>query len=481
MDMHDEAELISPESINVEVASTRTALTTLDGSSQPKPANAQLANRKRSSHLNHSLNENDLQQPRLKRPDLAECESDLDQITESNEDLTYRDTKASQFKKNALHKSKRSIKTLEQTLKNSKSIEKWLDKVSTEETMSYRKQQAKLAAKEALANAHSTANHLDLNIDLKTNLKLAEKIKNLIDLNTISVDLTEQQMNRTVQKFILPNSEDKPVLKWLIADRNFSLSLVKPCLNDQSQSFVLSPANLNITVLEEKDLNDSIESLDEQIYFKFDPPSGRLLLQTQKIEFVLTREKELYEQRTLNNSLSKEKLDEFRFKYVENANFVGAQCFMGMVKRKTSSLSSKQSGSSVSEPAEVSCADLSDKLFACFLSNYSCELSEYFLDSVDTIDTFGFVRKHCDRSLSFVTLENEGMTNGSNASSNNSSMSAPNLRVAHVKFGFKLDKWPAASGFTFAQRLSSVLGKKLVNTLDISTCLIVPGKFGVFK
>jgi hypothetical protein len=501
MDMDSEGGLISPESINVEIASTKTALSNLID--QANTNTTQLANRKRSSHLNHSLNESDLPRKKYQSSDANDCESDLEQIAENNlsheeeEEANPGDSQKLQFKKsNALHKSKRSIKTIEQTLKNSKSIEKWLDKVSNEEaattTLSYRKQQMKLAAREAIA-VQSTGNHLDLNVDLKTNLKLAENVKKLIELNAIAVSLAETQMSETIQKFMLPNSEDKAMLKWLISDQNFAVTLLKPCLNEQAQSFIITPTNLNITVVDqEKDkLNDSLDTLDEQSYFKFNPQNGRLIIQTQKIERVLGREKELAEQQSLSNNLSKEKLDEFRAKYIETPNFVGAQCFMSMAKRKSSSLQKKSASSLLAEPVEVSYSDLSEKLFACFLSNYSCELSEYFLDSAETIDTFGFVRKHYsqemagDKSFSFVTLENEtaaASSSSTNAGSSNSSMTAPNLKVTNVRFGFRLDKWPAAQsgGFTFVQRLSNVLSKKLLNTLDISTCLIVTGNLDDF-
>jgi hypothetical protein len=469
-------ELIHPASVNIELTS---------GLNPKQPS--QLSSRKRSNQLNHSLNETDLVKKRTAGlcsdavAAMEECESE-----DNNEEVA-----------SSLHKSKRSIRNIEQTVKSSKSIEQWLDKAAAannDETISFRRQQMKQTAKEVL-----NATRSDLNVDLKTNLKLATAVKRLVELNTSVADLAEGQLADTVNKFIVPsNSEDKPLLKWLITDRNLDVSLCRPCLSEQMQRFILTPANLNVSTGDETETEDS---MDDQTYLRFSPATGRLSLQVAKIEHVLTREKQLCEQQSLSNSKSKEQLAEFRAKYVENANFVGAQCLLSFAKRKNSSSSLKSSPITDLMSVDLGYAELGEKLFACFLSNYSCELSEYFLDSVDSIDTFGFVRKHytqhqlvddgtdsggCvsastgDKSFSFVTMENElavseRSTNGT--SSNNSSMSGGCLRVSNVRFGFRLDRWPVAAGFDFVQRLSvgSGLAKKVVNALDLTACLLVTG------
>ena len=361
---------------------------------------------------------------------------------------------------------------------------------ATEETMSYRKKQLNML-KEAAVNS----SQLDLNIDLKTNLKLADQVKRLIDLDTNGLDLCEKQMNDCIHKFIMPNNDDKTLLKWLLGDGNFRAHLQRPCTTDAMLKYLLTPIHLNITVEDDSSQSLSpVDDLDDQTYLSYNSSSGRLCLLVNKIEHVLSREKELQEQQTLSNTLSKEKLDEFRLKYIENANFVGAQCLLGIVKKKSSSLLSQsnllqqqqqqqhvnnKSALSESSPLEIAYSDLSEKLFSCILSNYSCELSNYFLDSAngDTVETFGFVRKHgADKSFSLVTLDSEEVLAASRGGDSSELNGSASLRMSNVKFCFKLDKWPAGE-FNLTRRLSNVANTKLLNNLEIDTCLIKIGKF----
>jgi hypothetical protein len=442
-----------------------------------KASNSRLIGGVKKSHkMNQSLNEHDLiarKYIRKKTRNSETTESDYDNNNniekeevedddeEDNNEAFYNSELNLNFKKKSycsLHKSKRSIKTIEKTIKNSKSIEKWLNdfekikELDLDEAISYRRQ-LKL----------KTDSTLDLNLsDLSPNSKLIETIKNLMDLNQ-SLDLLESDMENSFSKFMVPkslaNSEDINFLKWLLNEKNFKLNLAQPCLNEQLFKFLLNPVNLQISIDNNYDLDTN---LDDQTYLKFCPDTHKLILLVPKIEKVLLKEKELTEQQTLNSNQSV--LDEFKQRYVDTPNFIGAKCLMNIYKKRSMISYSQLKDASLGKPShesiDLAYSDLNERLFSCFLSNFSCNLSEFFLNSQSSsINTFGFIRKHAkDASFSFMNIVN--------------SNEIAQLKLTNIKFCFKSDKWPKE--YNFIQRLDTAasLDKKLLNYLEMNTCLI---------
>ena len=212
-------------------------------------------------------------------------------------------------------------------------------------------------------------------------------------------------------------------------------------------------------------------------YILYSPRTHTLNLLTNKIRSILTKEKELTSASSqLNSSIncgerrSRDILDSFRSTYIENANFAGAHCLYDIYQKRinntpkkddqkhqhhnqaafnsstTSSSSSTSTLSQISSPGcgclnraeitntsttnndlsdgpvrrfPVGIDEVNDKLFLCFLSNFSCRSVEKFLLSanqqqpatttttmtgLEQMNAAGFVRKHkSDRTFSYLT------------------------------------------------------------------------------
>ena len=265
----------------------------------------------------------------------------------------------------SLQKSKKSIKTLEETMKNSRSIEQWLndfgklnqsmalgesgsktpsvtinqsgkakilikkrlkknpkskislneqDELNLEDSIEMEEEieekEEKSSEQEALIDFLSEINNeeenelkLFLNQLIKSStkainsIKLIDTIGNLMKMNSLArVSHLENEMRKHVGDFLVPrslaNSEDIDYLKWLLNDRNFSLSLSQPIihesictvdhlnvLNQISYEFLLNAANLNVKLVdsseesgeESEDDEEFLEQTqkDEKFYMKF--------------------------------------------------------------------------------------------------------------------------------------------------------------------------------------------------------------------
>lgn len=209
-------------------------------------------------------------------------------------------------------------------------------------------------------------------------------------------------------------------------------------------------------------------------YLVYSPRTHTLNLLVNKIRSILTREKELTASSRLV-AADRHVLDAFRAEYIENANFAGANClleiFLKRMKMKStvdmdskqhhqtsanafnSSTTSSTSSSAASTSSQTSSPggrnvsnnivndhhhhasesnnnshdsptkrypvridELNDKLFLCFLSNFSCRSVENFLLSANqqqpislleqqpVKNAAGFLRKHKrDRTFSYLT------------------------------------------------------------------------------
>ena len=248
----------------------------------------------------------------------------------------------------SLQKSKKSIKTLEETMKNSRSIEQWLndfgklnqslgesslktpsvtinqngkakilikkrlkknpkskislneqDELNLEDSIEMEEEieekEEKSSEQEALIDFLSEINNeeenelkLFLNQLIKSStkainsIKLIDTIGNLMKMNSLArVSHLENEMRKHVGDFLVPrslaNSEDIDYLKWLLNDRNFSLSLSQPIihesictvdhlnvLNQISYEFLLNAANLNVKLVDSSEESGEVSEDDEE-------------------------------------------------------------------------------------------------------------------------------------------------------------------------------------------------------------------------
>lgn len=201
-------------------------------------------------------------------------------------------------------------------------------------------------------------------------------------------------------------------------------------------------------------------------------------MQSNKVKNILSKEKELAQSSGISNQGV---LESFREKFIDTPNFSGVQCLMSICKKKqkknqcnsSSNSSSSSSASSTpilntsanthSDSLHINFSDLNDKLFLCFLSNFSCKLVENFLANT-TVNTTpntslistnsGFIRKHkFDKSFSYVNLVNEN-----------------DAKMSNFKLCLKLDKWP--SGYDFSKRIKILNSDRTLSYLISNTCLI---------
>jgi hypothetical protein len=248
----------------------------------------------------------------------------------------------------SLQKSKKSIKTLEETMKNSRSIEQWLndfgklsqsmasgesgsqtpsvtlnpsgkakilvkkrlkknpkskislneqdelnleDSIEMEEDIDEKEEEKSSELIDFLSEINNEDENelkLFLNQLVKSStkainsIKLIDTIGNLMKMNSLArVSHLESEMRKHVGEFLVPrslaNSEDIDYLKWLLNDRNFSLSLSQPIihesictvdhlnvLNQISYEFLLNAANLNVKLVDSSEESGEVSEDDEE-------------------------------------------------------------------------------------------------------------------------------------------------------------------------------------------------------------------------
>ena len=260
----------------------------------PEQTGLLLKLRKRDHFLNHSLNETDrnLKQKLTKQNDT--CYSSQVVYNEEDDEESISEDESSSNKKlnsktyRSLQKSKRSIKTLEETMKNSRSIEQWLnDFGKLQQQQNIENSKSKLFSKsmtqqkrkssideEILCQKELETQEQDEAIEIEEEdielknllnetslqdsnrfksflhqlisqgctschniIKLIDTLGHLMKLNqTTRINLIEKQMFKYLEKFIVPrslaNSEDIDYLKWLLNESNFRLTLSMPILNE---------------------------------------------------------------------------------------------------------------------------------------------------------------------------------------------------------------------------------------------------------
>lgn len=210
--------------------------------------------------------------------------------------------------------------------------------------------------------------------------------------------------------------------------------------------------------IELADETNSISSdMDSPTYMVYSPSKKGLYLLTNKIKYIQNKEKELSTavERQFDAE-QRQQLEELRRKHIDTGNFVGSNCLNGIFSCKnlknenskqttnsaltgvlnSSTISSSSSSSSSgaggnfsnydSNLCPVNLDEISNRLFLCFLCNFSCKLVESFLftanqqaNNVDlsnssNLSPAGFIRKHkLDRTFSFIVNTNENVIRSS--------------------------------------------------------------------
>lgn len=447
-----------------------------------------LVNQKRNSNLNHSLNESDLiingrvdKKRKLKQRKIDLMDEQLNNSYHEDDEYNSNGFEDNKLKKNfsnyrSLQKSKRSIKSIEQTIKNSKSIEKWLndfDKIKEIESTEYTFQRPNSIPNEELYSLLEDSEDFSKNfIDLLPKT-LHDCILNLIELNSNKfIRSQETEMFNFIKKFVFPkslaNAEDINYLKHLLSENNFSLFIEQPVLNKLSSHYILDCKNINVNLVENSSMLEN--DMEDQLYLKYLNEKQILLLDQEKVKYIIKKEKELVQATNLNNQGI---LESFREKYINNSNFRVVQSLLDICKKIhyskylcNSSTSSSTSGTPIvnisdseSNLVPIHFADLNEKLFLCFLSNFSCKLVENFLyitnnlnQSQLNLNSAGFIRKHkIDHSFSYVTNESE-------------------FKFSNFKLYLKLSKWP--NNYDFLTRIKFIKCKYLIEYIKNNTCLI---------
>ncbi|CAF1022984.1 unnamed protein product [Brachionus calyciflorus] len=467
--------------------------------------------KKQNSNLNHSLNETDLvincKSKINKKRKLKQRKIDLNNDVNQSyiqhgddydeEDEEFTSDLENKLRKNyvnyrSLQKSKRSIKSLEQTLKNSKSIEKWLndfDKIKELDQPSIPESPQSTIQRSDLDPNHELYSLLDSKTQTIPKKILDSIPKNLLDLIQDLINLNsnlkthELDMYSYFKKLCLPkslaNAEDINYLKQILNENNFNLFIEQPCMNKLNLNYILKCKNININLVDCDHHHDGVNesSMEDQCYVKYFSKNKTLLLDQEKIKYILKKEKELCQGTNLSNQGV---LESFREKYIETNNFNSVQILWNICKKtnylKKSNLSSNSSSSSSTTTTTTSTpilntstttdcsnlpiqfSDLNDKLFLCLLSNFSCKLVDNFLHSTNNnlnlFNKTGFIRKHkMDKSFSYITQ-----------------MENTEFKTINFKMCLKLSKWPG--DYDFKERLNFIKSQSLVDYIENETCLI---------
>lgn len=167
----------------------------------------------------------------------------------------------------SLQKSKRSIKTIEKTIKNSKSIEKWLNefektkeaneqrqvepmiteetKLSSDSVAASSPDTSKICSNESLYESIGISQTPETPKEIKQfnklyneiGVQLSESVERVLKLNRYeNVRNLETDMYSFIKKLILPKSlanlDDISFLKWFFNQNNFDLFVQQPIIGN---------------------------------------------------------------------------------------------------------------------------------------------------------------------------------------------------------------------------------------------------------
>lgn len=452
-----------------------------------EPNKRRLVYQKRNSNLNHSLNESDLiingrvgKKRKLKQRKIDLVDDPLNKSYHEDDEYNSDELEGNKLKKNyvnyrSLQKSKRSIKSLEQTIKNSKSIEKWLndfDKINELESPQTTLQRFDSTPNDELYSLLEDSDELSKKLIDSVPENLHHCILNLMELNSKqSVRRQESEMFNFIKKFVFPkslaNADDINYLKHILNANNFTLFVEQPVLNKLSSNFILDCKNININLVES--CSEIENDLEDQLYINYVNDKQILFLDQDKVKYILKKEKELSQATNLSNQGV---LESFREKYINTSNFHVVQSLLDICKKchYSKNLSNSSSSSTSSTPIintsnsesnliPIHFSHLNDKLFLCFLSNFSCKLVENFLHTTNNLNqsqlnlnSAGFIRKHkIDNSFSYVTNETD-------------------FKSSNFKLYLKLGQWPTS--YDFRSRLKFIKRQALLEYISKNTCLI---------
>ena len=366
----------------------------------------------------------------------------------------------------SLQKSKKSIKKLEETLKNSSSIENWLNQVTVNETQVFLSQTRQIndnddsSIKTTPTFSSSTAspsspsdslNELDVaNFEyLKEHYSLAN---DLYELNSkCSHNELETKYKQFIKSFFIPRSlsysQDIQLLKWLI--NNFTLSLYQPISQQKFYSnhdkltriqkrlylFLLQPLDLSIESFERNDSNKPNNSdLVYEYYQELNQIRGQLSMNDDDSSARINEE---------NNENVKSK-KQFLFNFLKTSNSISTTSLINSKLKLAMSpiTTSTKSFSPVdtSKSHLLSYYDLIERLFTCFLSNFSCQLAENFIKSLHEYHVSYIRKSNLNDYFSYIEISKEQQVQHS--FDHDSHKQTLNVDEYRFKLCLKLNQWP---------------------------------------
>jgi hypothetical protein len=372
----------------------------------------------------------------------------------------------------SLQKSKKSIKQLEETLKNSNSIEHWLNQVSLNDTQTFLNTTKQLDDT-INQNKSSSQSSIESNDDLH-HFENHSLINELYELNqNCNYNELETKYKLFIKSFFIPRSlsytQDIQLLKWLI--NNFTLNLYQP-LNQQKfyssydklikiqkrlYLFLLQPLDLSIDLAERDDNNSTIGTKNELLYEYYhenDQIRGKLRLK-QTEPTIADENDETVKSRKL-----------FLFNFLKTSNSVSTTSLLNsklkLVMSPVCDTSKKMSTSS----NFLSYYDLNERLFTCFLSNFSCQLAENFIKSLHEYHISYIRKSNLNDYFSYIEISKQQQAQA---------QQTLNVDEYRFKLCLKLNSWPVyyeSEYFARKDRVEWPSRKQLVK-LRLEMCLLV--------
>jgi hypothetical protein len=163
----------------------------------------------------------------------------------------------------SLHKSKKSIKLLEETIRNSHSIEKWLNRIEqVEQHKHVPTPQLTIKPTNPMSTKKASNDQQLFRKLFETKSKEIRVLKTLFDLNSDAKQI-ETEFKTYFENFLLPRShsysEDIDLLKWFFHSFDLTLSLPLACRQSHSQQHITSS---NIKLISEQFYTFLLSSTD---------------------------------------------------------------------------------------------------------------------------------------------------------------------------------------------------------------------------
>ena len=419
-------------------------------------------------------------------------------IDEINE-VVFDDKSLWQYR--SLQKSRKSIKKLEETLKSTNSIEQWLTNQAI--SLNDNEDNILVASPPQLSSPNSidstTAEVFD---DLATFDYLQQHhalAHELYELNQkCNYYELETKYKQFIKNFFIPRSlsysQDIQLLKWLI--NNFTLNLYQPINQQKFYSnydkltkiqkrlyiFLLQPLDLSIDLVERDNTNAVVvdENNKNELVFEYYKEFGQI-----RGQLTLNSNDEQRQNDEMQSESSKSK-KLFLLNFLKTSNSVSTTSLINSkLKLAISPLTSTKSVSLMTTASTskqnnnlLSYYDLNERLFTCFLSNFSCQLAENFIKSLHEYHVSYIRKSNLNDYFSYIEISkdtSEHQVIESHEFNSNCHKQTLNVNEYRFKLCLKLTQWPVYYEEEFFGRLDRVEwpSRKQLMKLKKEMCLLV--------